>query len=121
MSQAFIGLVLVAVVGGAAESLSAIAAGRKNKMDLSLGIALGSSIQIALFVAPVLVLLSWVIAPEPLRLAFHRAEIGALFLTVLIGTVVSGDGRTNWYRGTQLIVVYLAIAMLFYFVPEVSR
>src|SRR5688572_19484080 len=75
MSQAFIGLVLVAVVGGAAESLSAIAAGRKNKMDLSIGIALGSSIQIALFVAPVLVLLSWVIAPQPLTLAFSRAEL----------------------------------------------
>ena len=120
MSQAFIGLVLVAVVGGAAESLSAIAAGRKNKMDLSIGIALGSSIQIALFVAPVLVLLSWVIAPQPLTLAFHRAEIGALFLTVLIGTVVAGDGRANWYKGVQLIVVYLAIALLSYFVPQVS-
>jgi Ca2+:H+ antiporter len=121
MSQAFIGLVLVAVVGGAAESLSAIAAGRKNKMDLSLGIALGSSIQIALFVAPVLVLLSWLIAPAPLTLAFHRAELGALFLTVLIGTVVASDGRSNWYRGTQLIVVYVAIALMFYFVPQVSN
>jgi Ca2+:H+ antiporter len=120
MSQAFIGLVLVAVVGGAAESLSAIAAGRKNKMDLSLGIALGSSIQIALFVAPLLVLLSWLIAPEPLTLAFHRAELGALFLTVLIGIVISSDGRANWYRGTQLIVVYAAIALMFYFVPELS-
>jgi Ca2+:H+ antiporter len=118
MSQAFIGLVLVAVVGGAAESLSAIAAGRKNKMDLSIGIALGSSIQIALFVAPVLVLLSWLIAPQPLTLAFHRAELGALLLTVLIGTVVAGDGRANWYRGVQLIVVYLAIALLSYFVPQ---
>ncbi|HEV2671403.1 MAG TPA: calcium/proton exchanger [Gemmatimonadales bacterium] len=121
MSQAFIGLVLVAVVGGAAESLSAISAGLKNKMDLSLGIALGSSIQIALFVAPVLVLLSWLIAPAPLTLAFHRAELGALFLTVLIGTVVASDGRSNWYRGTQLLVVYVAIALMFYFVPEVSR
>lgn len=120
MSQAFIGLVLVAVVGGAAESLSAIAAGRKNKMDLSIGIALGSSIQIALFVAPLLVLLSWVIAPQPLTLAFHRAELGALLLTVLIGTVVSGDGRANWYKGVQLIVVYLAIALLSYFVPQVA-
>ena len=121
MSQAFIGLVLVAVVGGAAESLSAIAAGRKNKMDLSLGIALGSSIQIALFVAPVLVLLSWLIAPQPLTLVFHRAELGALFLTVLIGIVISGDGRSNWYRGVQLLVVYVAMALMFYFVPEVSH
>ncbi len=117
MSQAFIGLVLVAVVGGAAESLSAIVAGRKNKMDLSIGIALGSSIQIALFVAPVLVLLSWLIAPQPLTLAFERAQLIALLLTVLIGTVVAGDGRSNWYRGVQLIVVYIAIALLAYFVP----
>ncbi|HEY7193194.1 MAG TPA: calcium/proton exchanger [Gemmatimonadales bacterium] len=120
MSQAFIGLVLVAVVGGAAESLSAIAAGMKNKMDLSIGIALGSSIQIALFVAPVLVLLSWLIAPQPLTLAFHRAELGALLFTVLIGTVIASDGRANWYKGVQLIVVYLAIALLSYFVPEVA-
>jgi len=120
MSQAFIGLVLVAVVGGAAESLSAIVAGRKNKMDLSIGIALGSSIQIALFVAPVLVLLSWLIAPQPLTLAFERAQLIALLLTVLIGTVVAGDGRSNWYRGVQLIVVYIAIALLAYFVPQVS-
>ena len=120
MSQAFIGLVLVAVVGGAAESLSAIAAGRKNKMDLSIGIALGSSIQIALFVAPVLMLLSWLIAPQPLTLAFHRAELGALLLTVLIGTVVASDGRANWYRGVQLVVVYIAIALLSYFIPEVA-
>jgi Ca2+:H+ antiporter len=121
MSQAFIGLVLVAVVGGAAESLSAIAAGRKDKMDLSIGIALGSSIQIALFVAPVLMLLSWLIAPQPLTLAFHRAELGALLLTVLIGTVVASDGRSNWYKGVQLVVVYLAIALLSYFIPEVTR
>jgi Ca2+:H+ antiporter len=121
MSQAFIGLVLVAVVGGSAESLSAVAAGWKNKVDLTMGIALGSSIQIALFVAPVLVLLSRAIAPEPLSLAFHRAELGALFLTVLIGAVVSGDGRGNWYKGTQLIVVYAAIALMFYFVPDVGK
>jgi len=120
MSQAFIGLVLVAVVGGSAESLSAIAAGWKNNVDLTMGIALGSSIQIALFVAPVLVLLSRAIAPEPLSLAFHRAELGALFLTVLIGTVVSGDGRSNWYKGTQLVVVYIGIALMFYFVPDVA-
>ena len=65
--------------------------------------------------------MSWVIAPQPLKLAFHRAELGALFLTVLIGAVVSGDGRGNWFKGTQLIVVYVAMALMFYFVPEVSR
>jgi Ca2+:H+ antiporter len=56
-----------------------------------------------------------------LTLAFHRAELGALFLTVLIGTVVASDGRSNWYRGTQLVVVYVAIALMFYFVPEVAN
>jgi Ca2+:H+ antiporter len=118
MSQVFIGVVLLAIVGGAAESSSAIAVARKNKMDLSLGIALGSSIQIALFVAPMLVFASYFVAPEPLELSFTRAEVGALFLGALIGTVVCGDGRTNWFKGAQLITVYLIIAMMFYFMPE---
>jgi Ca2+:H+ antiporter len=118
MSEVFIGIVILAVVGGAAESGSAIAMGRKNKMDLSLGIALGSSIQIALFVAPVLVLLSIFIAPEPLELSFSRAELGSLFFGVLIAAFVSGDGRANWYKGVQLITVYLIIAMMFYFIPD---
>jgi len=121
MSQAFIGLVLVAVVGGVAESLSAIAAAWRNNVDLTMGVALGSSIQIALFVAPALALLSWVIAPEPLQLTFGRALLGALFLGVLIGAVVSGDGHGNWYKGTQLIVVYAGIALMFYFVPDLAK
>jgi Ca2+:H+ antiporter len=118
MSQVFIGVVLLAIVGGAAESSSAIAVARKNKMDLSLGIALGSSIQIALFVAPVLVFASYFVAPAPLELSFTRAEVGALFLGALIGTVVCGDGRTNWFKGVQLVTVYLIVAMMFYFMPE---
>jgi Ca2+:H+ antiporter len=118
MSQVFIGIVLLAIVGGAAESGSAIAMARKNKLDLTVGIAMGSSIQIALFVAPVLVLASLFIAPQPLELAFSRAEIGTLFLGVLIGVIVAGDGRSNWYKGVQLILVYAMIAILFYFLPE---
>jgi Ca2+:H+ antiporter len=118
MSQIFIGIVFLAIVGGAAESGSAIATATKNKMDLSVGIALGSSIQIALFVAPMLVFASYFIAPEPLELSFGRAEVGSLFLGVLIGTVVCGDGQTNWFKGVQLITVYLIIAMMFYFMPE---
>jgi len=118
MSQTFIGIVFLAIVGGAAESGSAIATARKNKMDLSMGIALGSCIQIALFVAPVLVLLSYAVAPHPLELSFGRAEIGSLFLAVLIGAIVSGDGRANWYKGVQLMTVYTIIAFLFYFLPE---
>ena len=101
MSQVFIGIVFVAIVGGAAESGSAIAMARKNKMDLSIGIALGSCIQIALFVAPVLVLASYFIAPHPLALSFGRAEIGSLFMAVLIGALVCGDGQSNWYKGSS--------------------
>lgn len=117
MSQIFIGIVFLAIVGGAAESGSAIAMGLKNKTDLSVGIALGSSIQIALFVAPMLVFASYFIAPEPLELSFGRAEVGSLFLGALIGTVVCGDGQSNWFKGVQLIAVYLIIAMMFYFMP----
>jgi len=120
MSQVFIGIVFVAVVGGAAESGSAIAMARKNKMDLSVGIALGSCIQIALFVAPLLVLASYFIAPHPLELAFSRAEIGSLLMGVLIGALVCGDGTSNWYKGVQLITVYAIIAMMFYLVPQLS-
>jgi Ca2+:H+ antiporter len=120
MSQTFIGIVFLAIVGGAAESGSAIATARRNKMDLSMGIALGSCIQIALFVAPMLVLLSYVVAPHPLELSFGRAEMGSLFLAVLIGAIVSGDGRANWYKGVQLITVYTIIAFLFYFLPEAA-
>ena len=117
MSQTFIGIVFLAIVGGAAESGSAIAMARKNKVDLSVGIALGSSIQIALFVAPVLVLLSYFIAPQPLELSFNRAETGSLFMGVLIGTLVCGDGQSNWYKGVQLVTVYTIIALMFYFIP----
>jgi Ca2+:H+ antiporter len=117
MSQVFIGFVLLSVVGGAAESGSAIAMARKDRMDLTLGIALGSCIQIALFIAPVLVLASYVVAPSPLELSFSRAEIGTLFMGVLIGAQVAGDGRANWFRGVQLIGVYLVIALMFFFAP----
>jgi Ca2+:H+ antiporter len=117
MSQVFIGIVFLAIVGGAAESSSAIAMGLKNKMDLCVGIALGSCIQIALFVAPVLVLASYFVAPQPLELSFSRPEIGALFMGVLIGALVAGDGRSNWFKGVQLVAVYLIIAMMFYFLP----
>jgi Ca2+:H+ antiporter len=117
MSQTFIGMIIVAVVDGAAESLSAIAAGAKNKLDLTMGVVYGSCIQIALFVAPVLVLLSRVIAPEPLDLSFSRLELGVLLLAVLIGGSVGNDGKGNWFKGVQLLTVYATIALLLYFVP----
>ena len=118
MSEVFIGIVFLAVIGGAAESGSAIAMARKNKLDLTIGIAMGSSIQIALFVAPVMVLVSGFVAPQPLELSFSRAELGTLFLSVLVGAIVVGDGRSNWYKGAQLVLMYAMIAILFYFLPD---
>jgi Ca2+:H+ antiporter len=117
MSQAFIGIVVLAVIGGAAESSSAVAMGVKNRMDLSVSIAIGSSIQIALFVAPVLVLASYFMAPQPLNLVFNRSLLGAAFFTVLIGVMVAGDGKANWFKGVQLITVYVIMAIMFYFLP----
>jgi Ca2+:H+ antiporter len=117
MSTAFIGLIILAIVGGAAESLSAITMASKNKMDLSISIALGSCIQISLLIAPVLVLLSYVIAPAPMNLTFSRQELGALFFAILIGIVVVNDGKSNWYKGVQLIVIYLIIAILYFYMP----
>jgi len=119
-SQTFIGLVFVAIVGGAAESGSAIAMALKNKVDLSMGIAFGSSIQICLFVAPVLVLVSHVLGPGPMTLSFGRAEVGAMFFAVLIGAIVSGDGRSNWFKGVQLTALYAIVALMFYFIPVAS-
>jgi Ca2+:H+ antiporter len=117
MSSLFIGIVLLAVLGGAAESGAAIAMARKNQMDLAVGIAMGSCIQIALFVTPILVLMSPLVAPERLTLGFSRLEIGALFLAVLIGAQVASDGRSTWYKGVQLIAFYLILATTFYLVP----
>jgi Ca2+:H+ antiporter len=117
MSEIFIGIILLAMVGGVAESGAALVMARKNKVDLSVGIALGGSIQIALFVAPVLVFASHLIGPTPLLLAFSRAEIWSLFLSALIGTVVCSDGQSNWFKGIQLIMLYVIIGLMFYFLP----
>jgi Ca2+:H+ antiporter len=88
-------------------------------VDLSIGIALGSSIQIALFVAPVLVIMSMFIGPQQMNLNFPRPLIVAMFLTVILAAMVSGDGRSNWYKGVQLIMVYLIMGMMLYFIPTV--
>jgi len=117
ISKTFIGLVVLAVVGGAAELGSAVAMGRKDRMDLAISIAVGSSIQISLFVAPVLVLLSLVMAPAPFVLAFSPAGLLLLFMTVLISTVVASGGRSNWYKGVQLLTIYLIFAILFFLFP----
>jgi Ca2+:H+ antiporter len=120
MSPVFIGIVVLAIVGGAAESGSAIAMARRNKMDLTIGIALGSSIQIALFVAPMLVLTSYFLAPQPLNLSFGRAEVGSLFLGVILGALVCGDGQSNWYKGVQLVTIYCVLALMFFLIPQLG-
>jgi Ca2+:H+ antiporter len=118
MSTTFIGIIILAIVGGAAESLSAISMAKKNKMDLTLSIALGSCIQISLMLAPIAVLASYFIGPAPMNLSFRGVEMGVLFLSVLMGIMVASDGKSNWYKGIQLIVIYLIIAFMFYFMPE---
>lgn len=119
MSTVFIGVVFLAIVGGAAESISAVTMGYKNKMDLALGIALGSSIQIALFIAPLLVILSTFIGETQMNLTFPRPLIVAMFLAVLLAALVAGDGRSNWYKGVQMILVYLIMALMLFFIPAV--
>jgi Ca2+:H+ antiporter len=119
MSSVFIGVIFLAIVGGAAESISAITMAAKNKMDLSIGIALGSSIQIALFVAPMLVIMSLFVGPTQMNLNFPRGLIISLFLSVILAAMVAGDGRSNWYKGIQLILVYLIMGMMLYFIPTV--
>jgi Ca2+:H+ antiporter len=119
MSDVFVGVIFLAIVGGAAESISAVTLAAKNKMDLSIGILLGSSIQIALFLAPVLVIVSTFIGPGQLNLTFPRSLIVVLFLTVILGAMIAGDGRSNWYKGIQLIIVYLIMAMMLYLIPAV--
>jgi Ca2+:H+ antiporter len=117
LSQAFLGIVLLASVGGAAEAISAVTMARNGRFDLSLGIALGSCILIALFVAPLLVFASYVVGPQPFLLSFNTGSVALLFLSVLIGALVAAGGTGNWYKGVQLLAVYLMIALLLYFVP----
>ncbi len=117
MSQVFIGVILVAIIGNAAEHSTAILVAIKDKMDLSLNIAVGSSLQIALFVAPVLVLLSYVIGPAPMDLLFTTMEIVAIAASVGIMALISQDGETHWMEGVQLLAVYAILALAFFFLP----
>jgi Ca2+:H+ antiporter len=120
MSQMFMGVIVLALVGGAAESGSAIAMGRANRPDLSIGIALGSCVQIALFVAPILVLVAPAMGQPQFRLVFSQAEMWMLFGAVLLGAVVTTTGLSNWFKGAQLLALYLIIAAILYLIPATT-
>jgi Ca2+:H+ antiporter len=117
MSEVFVGVVIVAVVGNAAENSTAILMAYRNKIDLSLHIAIGSSLQIALLVMPVLIFASLVLAPEPLDLHFTLLEFLAVGASVLVVHLVAADGQTHWMEGVLLLAVYLILAMAFYHLP----
>jgi len=116
LSEMFIGVMLVPLIGNVAEHLVAVQVARQNKMDLSLGIAVGSGLQIALFVAPLLVLIGALVG-TPMSLVFHPFELIALIGAGLIAVLVSVDGESNWLEGAQLIALYLMFGIAFYFVP----
>ncbi len=115
LSEFFIGVIVVAIVGNAAEHWVAVLVAMKNKMDLAVNIAVGSSAQVALFVAPVLVLASLVVGPGPLALVFNGFELGALLLAVLIANYVTQDGESTWFEGVQLLAVYAVLGLAFYY------
>ena len=117
MSDVFVGVIVIAVVGNAAEHSTAVLVAMKNRMDLALGVAIGSSIQVALFVTPVLVFASYFIGPTPMNLVFTPAEVLAVTVSALIAGQICGDGESNWLEGVQLLAVYLIVALLFYFLP----
>ena len=117
MTPAFVGFIVVALVGAAAEMASAFSAARKNRLDLSVGIALGSAAQIALFVAPVLVLVSYAIGPSPMSLQFWPSAVIMMLLATLTACLVTSGGRSAWFVGVLILVVYVIFAMTLYLLP----
>ena len=121
MTPAFVGFIVVALVGGAAEMASAFSGARKNRLDLSVGIALGSAAQIALFVAPVLVLLSYVIGPTPMDLQLWPGAVVMIFVATLTASLVTNSGRSSWFVGVLVLMVYFIFAMTLYLLPPLVR
>jgi Ca2+:H+ antiporter len=117
LSPAFVGFVIVALVGGAAEMVAAFSAARKNRLDLSVGIALGSASQIALFVAPVLVLLSYVLGPTPMNLEFWPGAVAMILIASMTASLVTNTGRSAWFVGVLVLVVYFVFALTLYLLP----
>jgi len=121
MTPAFVGFIVVALVGGAAEMVSAFSGARQNRLDLSVSIALGSASQIALFVAPVLVLLSYAIGPAPMDLRFWPGAIMMMLIATLTASLVTNGGRSAWFVGVLLLMVYTIFAMTLYLLPPTSQ
>jgi Ca2+:H+ antiporter len=121
MTPAFVGFIVVALVGGAAEMVSAFSGARQNRLDLSVSIALGSASQIALFVAPVLVLLSYAIGPAPMDLRFWPGAVMMMLIATLTASLVTNGGRSAWFVGVLLLMVYSIFAMTLYLLPPASQ
>jgi Ca2+:H+ antiporter len=117
LSPAFVGFIVVALVGGAAEMVSAWSAAGKNRLDLSVGIALGSAVQIALFVAPVLVLLSYVMGPTPMDLEFWRGAMAMMIIATMTASLVTNTGRSAWFIGMLVVMIYVVFALTLYLLP----
>jgi Ca2+:H+ antiporter len=117
LSPAFVGFIIVALVGAAAEMAAAFTAARKNRLDLSVGIALGSASQIALFVAPLLVLLSYAIGPTPMNLQFWPGAVAMMLIATLTASLVSNTGRSAWFVGALVVTVYLVFSLTLYLLP----
>jgi Ca2+:H+ antiporter len=115
LSQFFVGVFIVAIVGNAAEHYVGVLAATKDKMDLAVNIAVGSAAQIGLFVAPVLVLLSYVLGPAPMALVFNGYEIAGLLLAALITTALVSDGESTWFEGVELLAVYVILGVVFFY------
>jgi Ca2+:H+ antiporter len=115
-TELFVGVIVIALVGNAAEHYSAVAAARRDQMTLAVEISVGSSAQIALLVAPAVVVYSFLIG-RPMTLLFNGMEITAIAVSVLSATLVVSDGESNWVEGLQLLAVYLILALAFYFMP----
>src|ERR1700748_1700296 len=121
LSPAFVGFIIVALVGAAAEMAVAFSAARKNRLDMSVSIALGSASQIALFVAPVLVLLSYVIGPTPMDLQFWPGAVKMVLIATVTATFISNSGRSAWFVGALLLFIYIIFGMTLYLLsPQVQ-
>src|SRR5260370_33803693 len=121
MAAGLVGVMVVGVGGGGAEMASAFSGGRKNRLDLRVGIALGSAAQIALFVAPVLLLASYFIGPTPMDLQFWPGAVVIIFGATLTVSLVTNSGRSTWFVGVAVLMVYLIFAMTLYLLPPPAQ